>query len=149
MSLIIRVSVAIITQSSRVLICQRRSQDLHALKWEFPGGKANDTEDNATCLQRELAEELQINATIGEQLHQTTHHYPSGRAVALTFFHVPRYAGGIVNTQFHSLVWAEPMQLPEYDFLEGDIDFVARLARGEWPHLFLTPNPGPRIPNSP
>jgi 8-oxo-dGTP diphosphatase len=146
---IIRVSAGIITRRSRVLICQRRSQDLHALKWEFPGGKANDTEDDATCLQRELSEELQITATIGEQLHQTTHHYPNGRAVSLTFLHIPSYTGEIVNTQFHALVWAEPAQLAEYDFLEGDIDFVARLARGEWPQLFSTPNPEPRTPNSP
>jgi len=139
MSQIIRVSAGIITSGTQLLICQRRSQDLHALKWEFPGGKANDTEDDAACLYRELLEELQIHATVGEQLHQTTHHYPSGRVVALTFFHVPRYMGEIVNIQFHSLVWTEPTQLLKYDFLEGDLDFVARLARGEWTHLFLTP----------
>jgi 8-oxo-dGTP diphosphatase len=133
---LIRVSVGIITQGTHVLICQRRGQDLHALKWEFPGGKANDREDNATCLQRELHEELRIDATIGEQLHQTVHHYPNGRSVALTFLHVPSYTGEIVNTQFHALIWAEPTRLPEYDFLEGDLDFVARLARGDWPFLF-------------
>ena len=137
---LIRVSAGIITRGAQLLICQRRSQDLHALKWEFPGGKATDTEDDTACLQRELREELQIDATIGEQLHQSVHHYPNGRSVALTFFHVPRYTGEMVNTQFHSLVWAEPTQLPEYDFLEGDLDFVARLARGEWTHLFSTPH---------
>src|SRR5262245_63087017 len=107
---LIRVSAGIITREAQLLICQRRSQDLHALKWEFPGGKANDGEDDATCLRRELREELQIDAIIAEQLYQSVHHYPSGRSVALTFFHVPRYTGEIVNTQFHSLVWAEPMQ---------------------------------------
>ena len=148
MSQIIRVSAGIITSGAQLLICQRRSQDLHALKWEFPGGKADDAEDDAACLRRELFEELRINATVGEQLHQTTHHYPSGRAVALTFFHVPRYMGEIVNTQFHSLVWAEPTQLLKYDFLEGDLDFVARLARGEWAYLFSTPHSVLRTPHS-
>jgi 8-oxo-dGTP diphosphatase len=143
---IIRVSAGIITRGAQLLICQRRSQDLHALKWEFPGGKANDAEDDAICLQRELREELQIDATIGEQLHQSVHHYSSGRSVALTLFHVPTYRGEIVNTQFHSLVWAQPTQLPEYDFLEGDLDFVARLARGDWSSLF-SPNPQSPTPN--
>ena len=147
--LLIRVSAGIITRGPQLLLCQRRSQDLHALKWEFPGGKADGAEDDAACLHRELSEELRIDATIGEQLYRTTHHYPSGRSVALTFFHVPRYMGEIVNTQFHSLVWAEPAQLPEYDFLEGDLDFVARLARGDWNSLFSTPTPDPRTPNSP
>lgn len=145
---LIRVSVGIVTRGSQVLICQRRGQDLHALKWEFPGGKAIDAEDDSACLQRELAEELRIHASIGKQLHQTTHQYPSGRSVALTFFHVPSYRGEIVNTQFHSLIWVEPTQLLKYDFLEGDLDFVTRLARGDWPALFSTPNPEPRTPNS-
>lgn len=145
---LIRVSAGIITRGAQLLICQRRSQDLHALKWEFPGGKANDAEDDAACLQRELREELQIDATIGDQLHQTIHHYPSGRSVALTFFHVPRCTGEIVNTQFHSLAWAEPTRLPEYDFLEGDLVFVARLARGDWRHLFSTPHSALRTPHS-
>jgi 8-oxo-dGTP diphosphatase len=146
---LIRVSAGIITQGPQLLICQRRSQDLHALKWEFPGGKANEAEDDAACLQRELSEELQIDAMIGEQLHRTTHHYPSGRSVALTFFHVPRYMGEIVNTQFHALAWAEPTHLLEYDFLEGDLDFVTRLAHGDWTKIFSTPNSELRTPNSP
>jgi 8-oxo-dGTP diphosphatase len=144
---LIRVSAGIITHGPQLLICQRRSQDLHALKWEFPGGKANDDEDDAACLRRELCEELQIDATIGEQLYQSVHHYPSGRSVALTFFHVPSHRGEIVNTQFHTLAWAEPLQLSEYDFLEGDLDFVARLARGDWNSLFSTPNIDQGKPN--
>lgn len=148
MSQIIRVSAGIITRGSHLLICQRRSQDLHALKWEFPGGKANDGESDAACLQRELREELQIDATIGEQLYQSVHHYPSGRSVALTFFHVPHYRREIVNTQFHAFVWAEPRQLLEYDFLEGDYDFVACLSRGDWPSLFSSIfDPRSPIPN--
>ena len=145
---LIRVSAGIVTRGAQLLICQRRNQDLHALKWEFPGGKANDEEEDATCLQRELYEELQIEATIGEQMYQSVHHYPSGRSVALTFFHVPSYIGKIVNTQFHALAWAEPMQLPAYDFLEGDLDFVTRLARGDWSSLFsLVPDLRPPVPN--
>ena len=87
MPTIIRVSVGIITHGAQILICQRRSTDLHASQWEFPGGKALDTEDDAACLHRELQEELHITATIGEMLEQTIHSYPNGRTVALTFFH--------------------------------------------------------------
>jgi 8-oxo-dGTP diphosphatase len=137
---VIRVSAGILTQGNQLLICQRRSQDLHALKWEFPGGKAHDGEDNAACLQRELREELGIEATIGAELYRATYTYPNGRTVALTFFHVPAYTGKIVNTQFDALAWVEPTQLPMYDFLEGDLDFVAALARSEWSHLFNTPH---------
>jgi 8-oxo-dGTP diphosphatase len=136
---IIHVSVGILTRDAQLLICQRRTTDLHPSQWEFPGGKALDGEDDATCLQRELREELQIEATIGEMLEQTTHSYPNGRTVALTFLHVPSYVGEIVNTQFQELIWVKPQELPSYDFLEGDRDFVADLVRGRWPFLFANP----------
>ncbi|MBM4256829.1 MAG: (deoxy)nucleoside triphosphate pyrophosphohydrolase [Deltaproteobacteria bacterium] len=145
MPTIIRVSVGIITQGAQLLICQRRTTDLHASKWEFPGGKAQDDEDDATCLQRELREELQIDATVGELLGRTIFRYPNGRTVALTFFHVPTYTGGIVNTQFQELIWVKPETLLSYDFLEGDRNFVTDIVQGRWPLLFT--NPQPRTPN--
>ena len=139
MSTSIRVSVGIITRGAQLLICQRRATDLHPSQWEFPGGKAHDSESDEVCLQRELREELHINATIGEVLERTTHSYPNGRTVALTFLHVPTYTGEIVNTQFQELVWVKPEELSRYNFLEGDRDFIADLAHRRWPSLFANP----------
>jgi len=141
MTSVIRVSVGVLTSGQRLLICQRRAQDPHPLQWEFPGGKADEGEDDATCLQRELQEELGIAATIGAELLRATHTYPNGRTVALCFFHVPSYSGEIKNSQFHTLTWVEPAQLPAYDFLAGDLAFVAALARGEWSQIFRNSHP--------
>ena len=135
----IRVSAGILTRAHQLLICQRKGTDRidqHALKWEFPGGKAEEGEDDASCLRRELQEELGIEATIGEVVLQKSHTYPTGRSVALTFFHVPVYGGELTNRVFESITWVEPHQLPGYDFLEGDRDFIEALAQGEWPQLF-------------
>ena len=132
----IRVSAGVLTCGQRLLICQRRAQDPHPGKWEFPGGKAQEGEDDAACLRRELREELGIDATVGVELQRATYTYPNGRTVALTFFSVPAYTGELTNTQFQTLAWIEPAQLPSYDFLEGDLAFVAALARGAWSHLF-------------
>jgi mutator protein MutT len=136
MTSIIRVSAGVLTRGRRLLICQRRIEDPHPLQWEFPGGKALEGENEAACLQRELREELVIEATIGVELHRTAHTYPNGRTVALTFFHVPTYSGEIQNTQFHAVTWVEPSQLLTYDFLAGDLAFVSALARGEWSSIF-------------
>ena len=132
----IRVSAGVLTKGSQVLICQRRSHDLHPGKWEFPGGKVQEGEDGETCLWRELQEELRIDATIGAEIHQTSHTYPNGRHVLIQFFHVLSFRGDIINTQFQTLEWVELHNLPTYDFLEGDVDFVAALARGEWMQIF-------------
>ncbi len=138
----IRVSVGVLTCAKQLLICQRKAQDKrgeidqHALKWEFPGGKAEAGEDDAACLRRELQEELGVDATIGEVVLQKSHTYPTERSVALTFFHVPSYTRELTNRVFESVTWVEPHQLPGYDFLEGDRDFIEALARGEWAQLF-------------
>lgn len=135
----IRVSAGVLTRGRHLLICQRRAQDPHPLKWEFPGGKAHEGEDAAACLRRELREELGIEATIGSELQRGSHTYPNGCTVLLTFLHVPSYRGTIEKGQFQTVAWVEPTQLLAYDFLEGDLTFVAALARGTWAHLFCTP----------
>ena len=93
-------------------------------------------EDDETGLQRELREELGIQATIGQELYRTSHSYPNGRSVALTFFHVPTYQGMLANNVFEAIAWVEPAQLLQYDFLEGDVAFVTHLAQGGWAHIF-------------
>jgi 8-oxo-dGTP diphosphatase len=35
-----------------------------SLKWEFPGGKLEQHENAATCLQREIREELEVEIRI-------------------------------------------------------------------------------------
>ncbi len=142
MTSFIRVAAGVVTRGSSLLICQRRPYDPHPGKWEFPGGKVQGEEDDPTCLRRELHEELGIEATIGPLLYRTTHAYPQGRIIALTFFHVPSYRGEIVNVQFQQLAWVEPAQLPTFDFLEGDREFITELARGAWAHIFLLPGQG-------
>ena len=132
----VRVSVGVLTRGPRILICQRRADAWHALKWEFPGGKARDGEDAATCLRRELQEELGISATIGTLMLRTQHTYLSGHRVALTFLHVPSYTGVTRNRVFKAMTWVAPQQLPDYDFLAGDRDFIAALAGGAWQELF-------------
>ena len=133
---IIRVSAGILTRPSQLLICQRRADDLHALKWEFPGGKLTNGENDAACLQRELQEELGIQASIGAELYRTCHTYSTGSSVALTFFHIPAFQGQLVNHVFETLVWVKPAQLRHYDFLEGNMELVTLLARGHWNSLF-------------
>ena len=44
------------------------------------------------------------------------------------FFRVTEFTGEIENLDFNALAWESKANLPAYDFLEGDIDFVKRLA---------------------
>ena len=121
------VVAAVIERDGLVLICQRKT-GRHALKWEFPGGKIERGESPEAALKRELQEELRIHATIGEELHRQTVRYGNGPVLHLRFFRVTEFTGEPVNTEFESMTWEQPSRLPDYDFLEGDLEFVNRLA---------------------
>ena len=126
------VSAAIIFHEGKVLLGQRRKGDRHPFKWEFPGGKVEHGESPRQALIRELREELQIEAKIGDELARYEHDYPSGSRVHLLFFVVKEYAGEPIARVFEQISWVNLAELPTIDFLEGDIDFVKRLARGDF-----------------
>jgi 8-oxo-dGTP diphosphatase len=122
------VVAAVIERDGRILICQRKRGGRHALKWEFPGGKVEPGEDSPSALARELREELQIEAAIGPLLHTEAVQYPDRPLIRLAFYRVTAFRGEPVNLEFEQIVWASPFNLTGYDFLEGDIEFVKKLA---------------------
>lgn len=129
---VIRVAAAVIQKDGKILIGQRRRGDSHPLKWEFPGGKIESRERPTAALIRELREELGIAARIGEQIARYEHRYPRGALVQLIFFRVTEFTGDPQSLAFEQILWADRTALPRYDFVEGDIEFVQRLAAGHF-----------------
>jgi len=125
------VVAAFIERDSRVLICQRRRDDVFPLKWEFPGGKVHAGESPAQALARELAEELELRVTIGRELFRTRHRYAEHPGdIELIFFAVSVGDAAVGNLAFEQIVWEEPARLAAYDFLAADREFIALLAAG-------------------
>jgi 8-oxo-dGTP diphosphatase len=126
----VRVTAGAIVDSALLLICQRAVGGAHAGKWEFPGGKMEPGESLEVALRRELQEELGIEATIGPALWETRHQYPGRDPFVLTFFLVTAYEGTAVNRVFEDVQWVTVGRLAEFDFLEGDREFIAHLVSG-------------------
>jgi 8-oxo-dGTP diphosphatase len=126
---ITEVVAAVIERDGSILIGQRKPRGRHGLKWEFPGGKVEPGEELRAALARELGEELGIQAKIGEEIQRYDFSYASGHLTRLVFFRVTEFSGEPENLEFAQIAWALPERLPEYDFLEGDRDFVRMLAR--------------------
>lgn len=124
------VTAGLLVDGDRILICQRHRSDAYGLEWEFPGGKVRKGEDLKQCLRRELAEELSIDAEIGDEVHRLRHRYPD-RFVEVVFFLVTGYRGKIKNQVFEAVEWARRSELARYKFLEADRKLVERIARGE------------------
>jgi 8-oxo-dGTP diphosphatase len=127
----ILVVAAVIERERLILIGQRRADDRHPLKWEFPGGKVESHESPREALKRELEEELGIQADIGPEIARYQFRYPKRSAILLIFHSVTQYSGQLAGRCFEQIRWEERGNLPNYDFLDGDLDFVRRLARGE------------------
>src|ERR1700678_3859010 len=121
------VVAAVIERESRVLICQRK-HGRHAMKWEFPGGKIEPGESPQEALKRELREELRIDATIGDLMHDQTVRYGNGPAIHLRFYRVTDFVGDPVNTEFERILWEQPAKFADYAFLDGALESVRRLA---------------------
>ena len=126
------VSAGIIHRDGQVLVGQRRLADRHPLKWEFPGGKVEAGETPQQALVRELREELEIEASVGSELARYEHEYPSGSRVHLLFFAIPQFTGQLKGQIYEQIQWMDVHLLPTLDFLDGDFDFVRRLARGDF-----------------
>ncbi|HEX4641831.1 MAG TPA: (deoxy)nucleoside triphosphate pyrophosphohydrolase [Candidatus Acidoferrales bacterium] len=129
------VVAACILRDSKILVCQRRRDDSHALQWEFPGGKVESGETPQAALLRELREELGIESVIGRELFRTRHRYREFRPeLELIFFQasVDR-AAPLQNRVFEGFEWADPATLPQYNFLQADEKFVELLAASAIP----------------
>ena len=118
------VVAALIEQNGSILICQRKRGQAHEFKWEFPGGKVEPGESPSDALRRELREELGIEASIGDEITRYEFAYPQRAPILLIFFWVRQFAGVPENLVFESMAWVDRSRLAEYDFLEGDVDFV-------------------------
>lgn len=124
------VVAAVLERDGKILIGQRkREAKNHPLRWEFPGGKVEAGETPEEGLARELREELGIEALIGMELDSYEFVYPgNARTTHLLFYRVTEFQGTPRNLDFEQIVWISRADLRGYDFLEGDRQFVERLA---------------------
>jgi 8-oxo-dGTP diphosphatase len=122
------VVAAVIERGGQVLIGQRKAGEWHAFKWEFPGGKVEPGEKPAAAIRRELEEELGIRAAIGPPITEYDFAYSGRPPIRLMFYSVVEFEGEPQNLAFEQIRWEKRELLPDYDFLEGDVNFVRVLA---------------------
>jgi 8-oxo-dGTP diphosphatase len=120
----VQVVAAIIERRGRCLICRRKPEQSHPLKWEFPGGKVDLGETPQQALARELEEELGILGAAGQEIMRYQYTYPGKDTIMLIFFRVTEFGGEPRNVVFHEMRWEPAAKLAAFDFVEGDIEFI-------------------------
>jgi 8-oxo-dGTP diphosphatase len=138
------VVAGVLEREGKILICRRRADQAHPLKWEFPGGKLEPGESPESALIRELSEELGIESDAGSELMRYEFAYPGKQPVLLIFLKVTGWRGDIENRIFEAILWERREALAGWDFLEGDARFLAAFTE---PQGFAAPQ-GKKAPRS-
>jgi len=120
------VTCAIIIRESKILICQRSSTMNLPLKWEFPGGKVEPSEDEETTIVREIKEELHLDIELVKRLKPVEHDYPTFRIRLVPF--IANVVGGKLLLEEHAdAKWVTADDLDQYDWAPADVPIVEQL----------------------
>ncbi|MBN2468056.1 MAG: (deoxy)nucleoside triphosphate pyrophosphohydrolase [Deltaproteobacteria bacterium] len=121
-----RVVAAVIERDGTVLLAQRKRGSRFELKWEFPGGTVEAKEHPKETLRRELFEELNIQAEIGDFFCENTFDYGEF-VVVLTAFKVASFSGAIKLNDHERIAWVAVDDLATYDISGADGAIVQKL----------------------
>lgn len=117
---------AAIIADGRVLACERAEPPEMAGRWEFPGGKVEPGEDDATALVRECLEELGVHVELGGRVGDDI---VLGHGRALLRVYAARLCNGDVPQPLEhtELRWLAADELDDVPWLPADAPIVAAL----------------------
>ncbi|MGE4561096.1 MAG: (deoxy)nucleoside triphosphate pyrophosphohydrolase [Desulfobulbus sp.] len=122
------VTAAVLRRGGAILLTRRKPGREQAGYWEFPGGKLEAGETLQACLQREIAEELDVVIRAGEIVASSDYCYEHGtiRLVALS----AEILSGTLRPSVHDqLEWVPVDRLLEYQLAPADIPIAESLIR--------------------
>jgi 8-oxo-dGTP diphosphatase len=110
------------------LITQRPPTASLPLLWEFPGGRVEEGEDDATALAREIQEEMGVAVRVLEQAMHTHHEYPT-YDIDFRVFHcrLAEPESHIRHLRVHDHRWVTLEEMAGYRFPDADAKTLAKL----------------------
>lgn len=125
-----QIGVAVIwNNQGEILIDRRPEKGLLGGLWEFPGGKIEENETIAECIQREIQEELGIAIAVKEHLITINHAYTHFR-VTLNVYHCQYLEGEAQPLECEEIRWVKPEQLSEFPFPKANTKIIDALRMG-------------------
>ncbi len=130
---LVTVAAAVIERDGRFLLTRRLKGTHLEGVWEFPGGKCEPGETLATCLARELQEELGLPVGVGPEILVVEHAYPD-RTVRLHFYRCETM-GEPQPLLGQEIRWVAPTELRRVPMPEADAALIDLLGsdRGQTP----------------
>jgi 8-oxo-dGTP diphosphatase len=115
----------VIERDGAILITRRPPGTHLAGFWEFPGGKPDPGEALDQALRREIAEELGVEAHVGDKIETIDWEYADKR-VRLHFFRCT-VTGEPCPLEGQEMAWVFPENLPHYEFPAADATLLTHL----------------------
>lgn len=111
----------IVNSSNKVLLARRSTGDENVLgKWEFPGGKVEENEEESTAIEREIKEEFNIDVKTVKYITNNIYNYPN-KTVNLKLYLCKHISGDICLHDHFEYKWVDIKDLTNYDLAPADI----------------------------
>jgi 8-oxo-dGTP diphosphatase len=118
---------AVIFSDNNVLLL-KKTDPLHRIQWELPGGKLEEGEDYHTALIREVKEETGLNITIGTHLGNWKFDHPEKLVSGPAFLCTPTTQSVTLSHEHDDFKWV-PVEKLEISDLEHTFDEIMHLFR--------------------
>ena len=130
MNKILNVTCAIVLKDNKVLVTQRSEKMKLPLKWEFPGGKVEENENEIQCIKREIKEEININIEVLQKLSNNVHDYGIFKINLIPFL-ANYISGEIVLAEHTDFKLLDKSELLNLDWAEADLPIVKEFLKLE------------------
>jgi len=123
--MVIVVCAAVIRRGNKLLVTQRRRDQTHPLRWDFPGGHLDRDESGEACVKREIKEELGIRVS-SSAYYCTLRYSVSGKSYMIRYF-LCRVSGRIRKLEVENFKWIVPEKFDDRVLLQPDRQVLRRL----------------------
>lgn len=122
----IKVVAGIILNDNKVLLAQRKQGKHLEYKWEFPGGKVEDNEEDEEALVRELKEEFNIDVKVENYITENVYEYKE-KTICLKGYTVKYLSGNFLLNDHEQIKWVSKDKIMEYDLAPADISIAKKI----------------------
>ena len=122
------VSAAIIVENKKILCVQRNKgkYDYISYKYEFPGGKLEEGENEEDALKREISEELNLKIEVAEKFLVVTHEYLDFDLTMHSYL-CKANTENLALKEHIDAKWLNKGELIELDWAAADLPIVSKL----------------------
>ena len=122
------VSAAIIVENKKILCVQRNKgkYDYISYKYEFPGGKLEEGENEEDALKREISEELNLEIDVAEKFLVVTHEYLDFDLTMHSYL-CKANTEKLVLKEHIDAKWLNKGELIKLDWAAADLPIVSKL----------------------